>query len=74
MLYLKEQLSPVTNQNILDIHEVVQEKYPDLYLELLAFFTEHHQTISGGKDSSNRNHRDGRPIHGLTKGNPLGST
>lgn len=49
MLYLKEQLSPVTNQNILDIHEVVQEKYPDLYLELLAFFTEHHQTISGGK-------------------------
>ena len=49
MLSLKEQLSPVTNQNILDVHEVVQEKFPQMYHEFFAFFQEHHQQVTGGQ-------------------------
>ena len=49
MLYLKEQLSPVTNRNIHDVHEVVQRKFFHMYTDFLAFFSEHHQRVTGGK-------------------------
>ena len=73
---LKEQLSPVTNQNILDIHEVVQEKNTQIwYLEFISILYRTPSDNLRGKTAVTENHRDGRPpIHGLTKGNPLGST
>jgi hypothetical protein len=48
-LYLKEQLSPVTNQNIQDVHEVVQRKFPEMYVNFLRFFKVNHEGITGGK-------------------------